>query len=141
MNEQYKEEITTTQTVTEEPVITSTRVPTPDVKPLYRGTQIIWYIFYVIETILLFRFVLKLIGASTAAGFTQFIYALSYPLVSPFLLVVRSPRISGSVIEWSTLLAMLVFWVIAWGIVRLLLIGKPVSTLEAHEKLESQDVA
>ncbi len=118
-----------------EPTVTA-----PVNKPLYRGTQIVWYIFYVIETILLFRFILKLIGANPGAGFTEFIYGLSYPFVYPFLYVVQSPRIAGSVIEWTTLLAMLVYWVVAWGIVRLIVMGKPVSTLEAREKLNRQDV-
>lgn len=109
-------------------------------RPLYRGTQIVWYLFYIIETLLLFRFALKLIGANTGAGFTQFIYALSYPFAAPFLYVVNSPRIAGTTIEWSTLLAMLVYWVLAWGIVRLIVMGKPVSSYEAHRKLDAQDV-
>ncbi len=111
-----------------------------NVRPLYRGTQIVWYIFYVIETILLFRFALKLIGANASAGFTQFIYSISYPFAAPFLYVVNSPRAFGSTIEWSTLLAMLVYWVLAWGIVRLIVMGKPVSNTEAHRKLDAQDV-
>jgi uncharacterized protein YggT (Ycf19 family) len=111
------------------------------VKPLYRATQIVWYIFYIIETILAFRFLLKLLDANGAAGFTQLIYSLSGPFVSPFLYVVRSSSLSGNVLEWSTLLAMLVYWVIAWGIIRLFLMGKPISTIEAHEKLERQDIA
>lgn len=110
------------------------------VKPLYRSTQVIWYIFYFIETVLLFRFILKLIGANQAAGFTQFIYGLSTPFVGPFLYVLPSPRVSGSILEWSTLLAMIVYWVIAWGIVRLIVMGKPISQGEAHHKLEKQDI-
>ncbi|HVS79628.1 MAG TPA: YggT family protein [Candidatus Paceibacterota bacterium] len=110
------------------------------VQPLYRGTQVVWYIFSVVETILLFRFILKLIGANTGAAFTQFVYAISYPFAAPFLYVVGSPRVFGSTIEWSTLIAMLVYWVIAWGIVRLIVMGKPVSTEEAHRKLDAQDV-
>ena len=45
----------------------------------------------------------------------------------------------GSVIEWTTLLAMLVYWFIAWGIKRLFVIGKPVSTGEAAQKLGQQE--
>lgn len=109
-------------------------------RPLYRATQAIWYLFYVIETILVFRFAFKLIGANTAAGFTRFIYNLSDPLLAPFQLVLPAPRVSGSIFEWSTLLAMLVYWIIAWGIVRLLLMGKPVSEIEANQKLNRQDI-
>ena len=111
------------------------------VQPLYRGTQIVWYILSVIETFLLFRFLLRLVGANPEAVFTQIVYTLSYPLVSPFLYVVRSSTVSGSVFEWTTLLAMLVYWVIAWGIVRFIVMQKPVSHTEADVKLQEQDAA
>ena len=111
------------------------------VKPLYRGTQVVWYILSFIEVVLVFRFLLKLVAANPEAWFTRFIYALSYPFATPFLYVVRSTQVSGSVFEWTTLLAMLVYWVLAWGIVRLFVMGKPVSTGEASAKLSSQDSA
>lgn len=113
----------------------------PSTKPLYRGTQIVWYAFYVIETFLAFRFLLKLIGANAAAGFTRFVNNISGVFMSPFRYVLPTPQVaSGSVFEWSTLLAMLVYWVLAWAIVRLLVMGKPVLELEAHIKLQDQDV-
>jgi hypothetical protein len=34
---------------------------------------------------------------------------------------------------------MLVYWLIAWAIIKLLLMGKPVSTPEAAEKLDEQN--
>lgn len=111
------------------------------VRPLYRGTQVVWYIFYFVETLLVFRFLLKLIAANPAAVFTKIIYTLSYPFAAPFLYVVHSTQISGSVFEWTTLLAMIVYWVLAWGIVRLFVMGKPVSRTEANVKLQQQDVA
>ena len=114
---------------------------TEGVKPLYRGTQIVWYLFYLIETLLLFRFLLRLIGANPEAAFTQFIYALSFPFAGPFLYVVRSTQVSGSVFEWTTVIAMIVYWVLAWGIVRLFVMGKPVSRTEADVKLQQQDAA
>ncbi|HXK39684.1 MAG TPA: YggT family protein [Candidatus Paceibacterota bacterium] len=113
---------------------------TPAVKPLYRGTQIVWYVFSVVEALLLLRFFLKLIGANAGAGFTQFIYSVTYPLVAPFLFVVGSPAVNGNVFEWTTLLALFVYWLLAWGIVRLLAMGRPVSTTEAQVKLTEQDV-
>lgn len=110
------------------------------VKTLFRGTQIVWYILNIIEVILLFRFALKLLGANPSAGFTSFIYSLSYPFAAPFVSVFNRTAVAGSVFEWSTLLAMFVYWLVAWGIVRLIVMGKPVSTVEAHSRLEEQDV-
>jgi hypothetical protein len=111
----------------------------PSTKPLYRGTQIVWYILGLLEVILAFRFVLRLFGANPAAGFTSFIYGITYPFAAPFLSVFKITDVNGSVFEWTTLLAMLVYWLIAWGIVKLFLMGKTVSTPEAAVKLDNQD--
>lgn len=110
----------------------------PSTKPLYRGTQIVWYILGLIEVLLAFRFVLKLLGANSAAGFTNFIYKVTYLFAAPFLSVFRITQISGSIFEWTTLLAMFVYWLVAVGIIKLLLIGKTVSTTEAADKLNDQ---
>lgn len=118
-----------------ETIVTEKRV-----RPLYRGTQIVWYILDVVEVLLAFRFVLKLLGANPAAGFSQFVYGITYVFTQPFLSVFNISRVGGSSLEWPTLLAMFVYWVIAWGIVRLLVMGKPVSTPEASRKLDQQDV-
>ncbi|MEA2701478.1 MAG: hypothetical protein QOE22_187 [Candidatus Parcubacteria bacterium] len=111
----------------------------PSTKPLYRGTQIVWYILGIIEALLAFRFLLRLFGANPGAGFTDLIYTLSYPFAAPFLAVFKATRVSGSVFEWTTLLAMLVYWLVALGILRLLVMSKSVSTPEAAAKLEVQE--
>lgn len=109
-------------------------------KPIYRGTQIVWYILGLIEVLLAFRFVLKLLGANAGAGFTDFIYGITYVFATPFLSVFSNARIAqGNVFEWTTLLAMAVYWVIAAGIIKLFLMGKTVSTPEAAAKLDSQE--
>ncbi len=111
----------------------------PSTKPLYRGTQIIWYLLGLLEALLAFRFVLKLLAANSSAGFSSFIYNTSSPFAAPFLNVFRITRVEGSVFEWTTLLAMLVYGLIAWGLVKLFLIGKTVSTPEAAAKLDKEN--
>lgn len=111
----------------------------PSTKPLYRGTQIVWYVLGLLEAILAFRFILKLLGASATAGFTNFIYSISLPFASPFLSVFKISKVIGSVFEWTTILAMLVYWLIAYGIIKLFIMGKTVSTPEAAAKLEDQN--
>lgn len=111
----------------------------PSTKPLYRGTQIVWYVLGLIEILLAFRFVLKLLGANPAAGFSSFIYNVTYVFAAPFLSVFRITHVAGSTIEWTTVLAMFVYWVIAFGIIKLFLMGRTVSTPEAAVKLNQQD--
>lgn len=112
----------------------------PRTKPLFRGTQVVWYLLGVIEILLAFRFVLKFLGANPTAGFTSFIYGVTYVFAAPFLSVFRSSRITeGNVFEWTTLLAMLVYGIVGWGIIKLFVMGKPVSTPEAAAKLDDQE--
>jgi hypothetical protein len=111
----------------------------PTTKPLYRGTQIVWYIAGLLEALLAFRFLLKLFGANPYAGFSSFIYGITYPFAAPFLSVFKMTKVEGSIFEWTTLLAMLVYWLIAWGITKLFVMGKSVSTPEAAVKLDQQD--
>lgn len=108
-------------------------------KPLYRGTQVVWYILGIVEVFLAFRFVLKFLGANTAAPFTSFIYGVTHFLATPFLTVFKVTSVSGSIFEWTTLLAMIVYWIIASAIIRLFLMGKTVSTPEAAIKLNNQE--
>jgi hypothetical protein len=111
----------------------------PTTKPLFKGTQVVWYLLSLLEILLVFRLVLKLTGANPEAGFTSFMYALSWPFAAPFLAVFPRTTVQGSIFEWTTLLAMAVYWVVAFAIVRLFLMSKTVSTPEAAAKLEKQD--
>lgn len=111
----------------------------PTTKPLYRGTQVVWYVLGLIEVLLAFRFVLKLLGANAGAGFTSFIYSVTYLFAAPFLNVFQVTQVAGSTLEWTTILAMFVYWVLAWGIIKLFLMSKAVSTPEAAIKLNDQE--
>lgn len=111
----------------------------PSTKPLYRGTQVVWYVLGLIETVLAFRFALKALAANPDATFSAIVYGLSYPLAMPFISVFGTTRVSGNVVEWTTVLAMFVYWALAFGIIRLFLMGKTVSTPEAAGKLNAQE--
>jgi len=107
----------------------------PTTKPLYRGTQIAWYLLGILEVLLAFRFVLKLMAANPSAGFSDVIYTASYPFVMPFLTVFNFTQVEGSIFEWTTLLAMLVYLLVVWGVIKLFLMDRTVSTPETADKL------
>lgn len=110
----------------------------PSTKPLYKGIQVIWYLLGILEILLGFRVILKLLGANAEAGFTGFIYGISNIFIAPFSAVFPMTKVSGSIFEWTTILAMVVYWIIAFGIIQLFLMGKTVSTSEAADKLDRQ---
>jgi len=77
----------------------------------------------VLEITLVIRFFLKLIGAYPGNLFAGFLYALTDILLFPFAGIVRSPTThTDQMFEWSTLIAMVVYWLIFWAIRRFLLI-------------------
>ena len=109
------------------------------VKPLYRGTQIVWYFVMLLEAVLFLRFVLKLLQANPAAGFTDFVYSVAGIFTAPFEAVFHNARVQGSTFEWTTLLAMFIYWLGAWALIKLLAMGRPVSVGEAESKLSEED--
>ncbi|HVT00717.1 MAG TPA: YggT family protein [Patescibacteria group bacterium] len=104
-------------------------------KALFRTYQVVWYILCVIEILLFFRVMLKAMGANPFSGFTSLIYTLSAPLALPFQGILRTSTEQGSVFEWSTIIAGLVYFLIAAGIVQLLQIAKPVTPEEVEENV------
>jgi uncharacterized protein YggT (Ycf19 family) len=90
--------------------------------------SIVWTIAGIINGLLLLRFLLRLLGANAGAGFTSFIYALSRPFVAPFQTVFPPTPLNGFVLDWNILLAMAVYALVAWFIVRLLV--PPVTVID-----------
>ena len=94
-NTQTLEE-TTVSAPTSQQVVKKTRVVIPQVgtgspqkeyqakKAIFRSYQVIWYLLGVIEVLLGFRVLLKLLGANVQSGFTSFIYSVSSPFALPF---------------------------------------------------------
>jgi hypothetical protein len=89
------------------------------------AVRVVWYIAGVLLVLLAFRFVLVLLGANPANGFTNFIYTISHPFVAPFFGVFSYNLHYGvSRFETFTLLAMAVYALIAYGIAHLLMINR-----------------
>ena len=105
-------------------------------KAIFRFYQIIWYILGIIEVLLGFRMALKAIGASPFSGFVSLIYSVSNPLAIPFQGIVRSTVNGTSILEWSTIVAALVYLVIAYGIFALFQFIKPVSKQEVEQGVD-----
>jgi hypothetical protein len=86
----------------------------------YWFTSLIYFLLGVLEVVLGLRFIFRLLGASEASSFITFLYNLSHPFVTIFNGIFNDQSIgSTGVFEISTLLAMLIYALIAWGIVSL----------------------
>ena len=88
---------------------------------------LVYYIFGALEILLAFRLVLKIAGASMASAFVRLIYGISRFFVMPFEGIFRRFSSQGlettSVLEPSTLVAIIVYAILAVGIVKLIRIS------------------
>ena len=66
------------------------------------------------------RFVLQLIGANPASGFATFIYGITGVFVAPFAGLIGTPASGGMTFEVTTLIAMAVYALLFWVIVRVI---------------------
>ena len=96
-------------------------------RTIIRSNQIIWYILGLIEALLIFRLVLKGLGANLSSGFTSIIYAITAPLALPFAGILGESVSGNSLIEWSTVVAIVVYICIAWGVVYLIDLIYPIT--------------
>src|ERR1035437_7962848 len=99
----------------------TTEVNNPQAKTEHHqnvSERVVWFVAGVLLVLLGFRFLLSLLGANTTNGFANFIYSTSHPFVSPFfsLFSYRSYVNGVSHFEIYTLVAMVFYAVVAWGI-------------------------
>ena len=86
----------------------------------FKATQVIWLLLAILEAMLALRFGLKLIGANPASPIAVFVYGFTGLFLFPFAGLTGAPSAGGMVLEFSTLIAMLVYGLIAWAIERIL---------------------
>lgn len=106
-------------------------------KAIFRTYQIVWFILGAIEILLGFRMTLKALGANPTSGFASLIYGISEPLAMPFQGILRTNVTGGSVFEWSTLIAAVVYAIIALGIIQVMQMFKPVTPEEVETNVDT----
>ena len=87
-----------------------------------RAAMIPYLVLGIVEALLITRVILKLLAAPPEAGFVRVIYDRSALFVAPFQGIFPPPATQHSVLELSSLVAIAVYALIAWGLVRLIAI-------------------
>jgi hypothetical protein len=101
--------------------------------------RLVWFVFGFIEVLIAIRFVLLLLGANSKAAFVQTVYRASDVFMAPFVAILGVGRVSGATFEWSALLAIAIYALIAWGAVKAISAISPREHAETVERVEKQD--
>jgi len=83
-----------------------------------KATQLVWLLFGILEALIALRIGLKLIGANPASPIAEFIYGFTSLFLLPFAGLTATPSAGGMVLEVSSVIAMLVYALIAWALER-----------------------
>ncbi len=85
---------------------------------------LIYFFFGALNILLVFRFILKLFGANALNSFVALIYGITGIFVVPFAGIFSTGLSEGlettSIFEPATIIAILFYLLLAWGIVKLI---------------------
>ena len=85
----------------------------------FKATQLVWLLFGILEALIALRIGLKLIGANPASPIAGFIYGFTSLFLFPFEGLTATPSAGGMVLEISSVIAMVVYALIAWALERI----------------------
>ncbi len=86
---------------------------------LFQFNRIVWTILGILEVLLALRFLLKLIGANPNSGFAVLMYGVTGLFTAPFTGLVPTWVSGASVLEVTTLIAMAIYALLFWGVMRI----------------------
>jgi len=97
-----------------------------------RIAGLIWLVFGALDVLIVLRMVLKFIAANPTNDFSSFIYNFTNIFLSPFNSLIANPVIGNGVFEISSLIALVVYTLLGWLVVRLFrLIFTPARTKQS----------
>jgi hypothetical protein len=86
----------------------------------FRAAAFVGLLVGIIDVIIAARFLGKLFGASAQSAFVNGIYQVSAPLVAPFTGIFGDTGSKTNMFETASLVALVVYAVIGWGLVVLI---------------------
>jgi len=89
----------------------------------FRAAAVVGFVVGVVDIFIAARFLGKLLGASSQSAFVNFIYQVSSPMVAPFNGIFGNGGSSTNTFETASLVAIVVYAVIGWGLVVLIRIA------------------
>jgi uncharacterized membrane protein len=105
----------------------------------FRVSQLVYWIFGLIEGLIAIRLVLRALGANPSAGFAEFIYGITALLVAPFVGLFNNPQYQASVLELSSIVALIVYALVAWLLAKLVWIVVGESRSAIHTRSTQMD--
>jgi len=86
----------------------------------FRAAAVVGFVVGIVDVLIAARFLGKLLGASASSAFVHFIYQVSSVMVAPFTGIFGDTGTKTNTFETASLVAIVVYAVIGWGLVVLI---------------------
>jgi hypothetical protein len=86
----------------------------------FKATQLVWLLFGILDALIALRIGLKLIGANPGNPFAALIYGFTSLFLFPFAGLIGTPAVGNMVLEISSVIALIVYALIAWALERII---------------------
>ena len=80
-------------------------------------TQVIWLVLGIVDGLIALRVLFNLISVNSDNPFAELLYKVTNFFVAPFSSLTSAPSAGGMVLEISSIIAMIVYLLIAWALV------------------------
>ena len=106
----------------------------------FKVTQLIWLGLGLLEVLLAMRVVFKLIAVNADNLFASLLYFVTGIFVAPFASLTSAPALGNMVLEISTVIAMIVYLLLAWGLERIVyvLFYRPRGPISVRQTIVSE---
>jgi len=96
------------------------------VSGLVIAQRIVWFFVGLIVVFLALRILLLLLAANQGSAFVDFVYAVGGMFATPFFGIFSyTPAYGQSILEISSLVAIIIYVLVGWGITKLLTLTRP----------------
>ena len=85
----------------------------------FKATQLIWLLLGLLEAAIALRVIFKLLGVNAANSFATLLYNVTGFFLAPFASLAKAPAAGGSVLEVSSIIAMIVYLLVGWALERI----------------------
>lgn len=89
----------------------------------FKMTQVIWLLLGILEAAIALRIIFKLIGVNPANPFANLLYTVTGLFLFPFSGLVGTPTSGNMILEISSVIAMIVYLLIGWVLVRIVYVA------------------
>lgn len=100
------------------------------VESQFRWQSLVWFMFWVVELLLITRFVLKLFMPYSDSVLGSAVYRITEYLLVPLTAVFGAIPTSGPVFEWVTLFSILLYWLLVEGVLTWFVTSRGMSRIE-----------